>query len=49
MDIAMDISKDNLNLIYSLRQYISKNILSLSPEELKMFENIERRLKNAEY
>lgn len=48
MDIAMDISKDNLNLIYSLRQYIAKNILSLSPEELKMFENIER-LKYAEY
>lgn len=49
MDIAMDISEDNLNLIHSLRQYIAKNILSLSPEELKMFENIERRLKNAEY
>jgi len=47
--MLQDISIDNLELIFKLRQYFAKVILSLSPEEKEMFENIIRRLQNAEY
>lgn len=44
-----DISIDNLELIFKLKQYYAKVILSLSPEEQEMFEDIIRRLQRAEY
>lgn len=47
--MLQDISIDNLELIFKLRQYFAKVILSLSPEEKEMFEAIIRRLQSAEY
>ena len=47
--MLQDISIDNLELIFKLRQYFAKVILSLSPEEKEMFETIIRRLQSAEY
>lgn len=44
-----DISIDNLNLIYWLRQYMAKHIIEFSEEETNNFEDILRRLQNAEY
>lgn len=44
-----DISIDNLNLIFWLRQYMAKHILEFSEEERNNFDNIIRRLQNAEY
>ena len=47
--MLQDISIDNLELIYNFKQYFAKVVLSLSPEEKEMFENIIRRLQSAEY
>lgn len=47
--MLQDISIDNLDLIFKFRQYFVKVILSLSPEEKEMFEDIIRRLQSAEY
>lgn len=44
-----DWSIDNLELIFKFKQYFAKVILSLSPEEKEMFEDIIRRLQSAEY
>lgn len=47
--MLQDISIDNLELIFKFKQYFAKVLLSLSPEEKEMFENIIRRLQSAEY
>ena len=47
--MLQDISIDNLELIFKLKQYFAKVVLSLSPEEKEMFETIIRRLQSAEY
>lgn len=44
-----DISIDNLQLIYNLKQYYAKVLLSLSDEEKAMFIKIFDRLKYATY
>ena len=44
-----DISIDNLKLIYNLKQYYSKVLLSLTDEEKEMFIKILERLKYAQW
>ena len=44
--MLQDISIDNIELIFKLRQYFAKVILSLSPEEKEMFETIIIRLQS---
>ena len=44
--MLQDISIDNLELIFKFKQYFAKVVLSLSPEEKEMFENIIRRLQS---
>lgn len=44
-----DLSIDNFQLIYNLKQYYAKVLLSLTDEEKEMFLKIIERLKYAEY
>lgn len=44
-----NLSLDNLDLIHSLKMYVAKHINEMNETEREMFENIERRLKYAEY
>ena len=39
----------NYDLIYKLKQYMAKHILSLTEDEKNLLETIIRRLQNAEY
>ena len=40
---------NNYELIYLLKQYLAKHILEMSDADKELFEQVIRRLQNAEY
>jgi hypothetical protein len=46
---SSEVTINNYELIYLLKQYLSKHILELSDADKELFEQVIRRLQNAEY